>query len=371
MPSPPVVVAAAAAGVGGRRRRHRTTTLAATAAAAADPTIAAAVAPDPAAISAAAGTSSLSRYLDGLTPEQVARFEADGYLALPGFATPDQIKALMARVQQLIDVFDPHAHAKRLSVFSTDEAQAHAKDAYFLDSASEVNFFFEAKAFDDQTGELRMPKALALNKIGHALHDVDPVFRAFLRQNPSFSAVLRSLGFKRPLPVQSMYIFKQPFVGGEVTPHQDSAFLYTDPPSCVGLWLALEDATRHNGCLWALPAVHKQGLARRFRRLPDTNGVGFDGPPAEYDAAQFKPLECTAGTLVLLHGANVHYSAENTSPLSRHSYAMHVVDSAPGFSWAADNWAHRRAGLEWQPLFGDEENTAAAAGSEQEEGQQA
>lgn len=56
-----------------------------------------------------------------------------------------------------------------------------------------------------------------------------------------------------PLHSQSMLIFKQPFVGGEVVPHQDSSFLATAPLSCVGTWLALEDASRHNGCLWALP----------------------------------------------------------------------------------------------------------------------
>lgn len=90
------------------------------------------------------------------------------------------------------------------------------------------------------------------------------------------------------------------------TPHQDSTFLYTDPPSCVGLWLALEDASRSNGCLWGLKGVHKQGPARRFKRLPE-GGVGFDGPAAQYDLSQFEPIECAAGTLVLLHGANVHY----------------------------------------------------------------
>lgn len=88
------------------------------------------------------------------------------------------------------------------------------QDAYFLDSASEINFFFEEKAFNQQ-GQLQMPKALAVNKIGHAMHDMDPVFSAFTRSQP-VSAVLRSLGFQRPLPVQSMYIFKQPSIGGEV-----------------------------------------------------------------------------------------------------------------------------------------------------------
>ena len=48
-------------------------------------------------------------------------------------------------------------------------------------------------------------------------------------------------------------IVQQPKIGGEVRPHQDSTFLRTDPPSVVGLWWALEDATKQNGCLWALP----------------------------------------------------------------------------------------------------------------------
>ena len=59
---------------------------------------------------------------------------------------------------------------------------------------------------------------------------------------------------------------QQPKIGGEVRPHQDSTFLRTDPPSVIGLWWALEDATKQNGCLWALPGAHAQGVARHFIR---------------------------------------------------------------------------------------------------------
>lgn len=71
-------------------------------------------------------------------------------------------------------------------------------------------------------------------------------------------------------------------------PHQDSTFLYTNPMSCIGLWLALEDANKDNGCLWAIKGIHKQGLSRRFKRLPE-GGVGFDGPAATYDLSQVGP----------------------------------------------------------------------------------
>jgi len=58
-----------------------------------------------------------------------------------------------------------------------------------------------------------------------------------------------SIGISSPKLLQSMYIFKQPQIGGEVVCHQDSTFLYTKPESAVGFWVALEDATIENGCL--------------------------------------------------------------------------------------------------------------------------
>jgi hypothetical protein len=57
----------------------------------------------------------------------------------------------------------------------------------------------------------------------------------------------------------------------------------------------------------------------------------------EWDLSQFEPVEVKAGALVLLHGCNVHYSAENTSPVSRHAYSIHVVESA-ATAWSPDNW---------------------------------
>ena len=67
-----------------------------------------------------------------------------------------------------------------------------------------------------------------------------------------------------------MYIFKHKLIGSEVTSHQDSSFLYTTPrPTCLGMWLALEDATLENGCLWARPGSHKEPVRRQFARNPE------------------------------------------------------------------------------------------------------
>ncbi|KAF5835583.1 hypothetical protein DUNSADRAFT_7185 [Dunaliella salina] len=281
-----------------------------------------------------------------LSPEQVQKFKEDGFLVLPSWSSREECGQLKARMDQLLQDFNPEAVR---SIFTTKGDQTAITNEYFLNSSSGISFFLEEKAFDEATGKLKQAKELSVNKVGHALHDLDPTFRAFSRSE-RVASLLASLGYKVPLPVQSMYIFKQPRIGGEVVPHQDSTFLYTEPMTTVGLWWALEDCTKENGCLWAQPGIHKQGLSRRFSIREDKTST-FDKPKVEYDLSRFVPLECPAGSLVLLHGENVHYSAENTSDISRHSYSMHVVEGASPCKYPADNWLQRPQEMPFEPMY--------------------
>jgi phytanoyl-CoA hydroxylase len=268
----------------------------------------------------------------GLTTEQRHRYRRDGFLVLPGFADAPTCDALRRRAYDLIDAFDPDAGK---SVFTTDEQERNT-DAYFLDSGHRVRFFFESEAMDSN-GALTQPKRQAINKIGHALHDLDPEFDRFSRQ-ARLEAIAGDVGMRQPLLLQSMIIVKPPRIGGEVTCHQDATFLATEPPSAMGLWVAVEDATIENGCMYAIPGGHLQGLKRRFRRLADDRVV-FD----ELDSAPFVgdpvPLEAPKGTLILLHGMLPHFSAANRSAVSRMAYTLHLVDGS--CRYLPDNWLRR------------------------------
>jgi phytanoyl-CoA hydroxylase len=147
-----------------------------------------------------------------------------------------------------------------------------------------------------------------------------------------------------PLAVQSMAIFKQPGIGGEVGCHQDACFLYTEPLSVTGFWIALEDATLDNGCLWAQPGGHLDPLRRRFRRKVG-GGTEFEmldarplPPPSELVA-----LPVPAGTLVVLHGLLPHWSGANRSSRRRLAYALHCIEAAA--EYPASNWLRRGPGL--------------------------
>ena len=118
------------------------------------------------------------------------------------------------------------------------------------------------------TASCAQDKALSINKIGHAMHDLDPVFEAF-SYTAELAEVAADIGLADPLALQSMYIFKQPHIGGEVGCHQDATFLYTDPITVTGFWFAIEDATLDNGCLWAQPGGHRGPLRRVFQRAED------------------------------------------------------------------------------------------------------
>lgn len=275
-----------------------------------------------------------------LTAEMQTAYARDGFLLIEDMVTAADCDALRARAEEMVAGFNA---ASVTSIFST-RGQVHGRDRYFQESGDKVRFFFEEEAFDDE-GRLRQDKRLSINKIGHAQHDLDPVFARFSRL-PQLAALAESLGLAQPLLLQSMYIFKQPRIGGEVAWHQDSTFLYTEPLSLVGLWFALEDATLENGCLQAQPGGHLGPLRERWRRDGDGALVmeRLDGTPWPDRGV---PLEAPKGSLIVLHGRLPHGSAANRSDRSRQAYTLHLIDGAA--TYAADNWLQRGPDL---PLRG-------------------
>ena len=276
-----------------------------------------------------------------LSAEQCAAWQRDGCLVLPGFKGADEVRALRERAHAIVQGFEPHGRA---SVFSTRDQARLAADRAFLESARGVHCFFEEEAFDE-AGRLRQPMALSINKIGHALHDLDPVFDAFSR-GPQLAALAHDLGLAEPLIVQSMLIFKQPGIGGEVRWHQDATFLHDAPVSVTGMWFALEDATRDNGCLWVQPGGHCSPLREVFERsgtaqAPRLALRTLDDTPWP-DTSQAVPLEVKAGTLVCLHGLLPHWSAPNRSAHSRQAYSLHAVDARS--RWSSANWLSLEGG---------------------------
>ena len=111
-----------------------------------------------------------------ISEHELKDYDDHGYLVLEEFASETECDELRARAEELVQEFDP---AEVVSIFSTHE-QNRLTDEYFLTSGDKIRFFFEENAFNTD-GTLKYQKEKSINKIGHALHDLDPVFERFSR----------------------------------------------------------------------------------------------------------------------------------------------------------------------------------------------
>lgn len=297
-----------------------------------------------------------------LSPSQLASFHQNGYLVIPDYLSPDELSSLLTETSSLLESFPLDTHPlTQFTTGDTADKSAHVGDDYFLTSGDKIRFFFEPDAFGpsghDGKPTLLKPKERAINKIGHSLHTLSPPFEGVTLSHKN-ADVARSLGFIDPRVLQSMVICKQPSIGGAVPSHRDSEFLYTNPPSAVGWWIALQDASVGNGTLGFYKGSHLGrnggGISRRFVRKSGEGETGTefvvnDGPslPRGMDDGQEggganeedpEILDVKAGSLVLIHGNVLHKSEKNTSPNSRFAYTFHVIEGGEGWVYDERNW---------------------------------
>ena len=281
-----------------------------------------------------------------LDDRQIEQYQRDGFLVIEDFADKAACDDLKAAAIEIVAGFQPTGER---TIFTTTE-QERVSNGEFLASGSGVWCFFEEEAFDE-SGQPRASKELSINKIGHAMHDLDPTFEKF-SYRPELAGVAADIGLADAMALQSMYIFKQPLIGGEVVCHQDSTFLYTDPLTVTGFWFAIEDATLQNGCLWTKPGSHRTSLRKRFKRAGDSDADGtifeeLDASPLP-SPSELIPLEARAGTMVILHGLLPHWSDINRSAVSRHAYSLHCISAAADYpAW---NWLRRPPGMPLRSL---------------------
>jgi len=262
-------------------------------------------------------------------------YAENGYIVIENAIDSSDLESIEGAAGRIVRDFDADKHR---SVFSTQH-QDKDRDLYFIESAEAVHCFLEEDALTED-GKLNRPKERAINKIGHAMHDLVPEFTQFCRL-PQFARVLHDIGFRSPQLWQTMYIFKQPKIGGEVRWHQDASYLIADRPGVVGCWIAIEDASKSNGCLWVQPGGHRSPLREIYEVNPGSpTGVlrPLDDTPWP-DESQAVAVEVPAGSIVMFNDRMPHYSSQNLSDKSRQAFTMHFTEQAS--HWSDVNWLQR------------------------------
>lgn len=123
--------------------------------------------------------------------------------------------------------------------------------------------------------------------------------------------------------MQSMLFIKSEGKPGQPW-HQDEMFIPSRDRSLTASWIALDDATVENGCLWVIPGSHQRGVIYPEREQDDPQFdcslEVYDFPYTDDDAV---PVEIPAGTAVIFNGYLLHRSLQNSG---EHGYRRAVTN---------------------------------------------
>ncbi|WP_281301552.1 MULTISPECIES: phytanoyl-CoA dioxygenase family protein [unclassified Iodidimonas] len=214
------------------------------------------------------------RPTDGLTylsPDQVQQFNEAGYIKLPKALGPEWLQRLMADI---------------------DPIEAGIGDTT-LNLEGGRSFRYKADAI-----------SFARNLVVHSKAVRDLV------TSPLFAAIGHDLIGPDLRLYWDQAVYKKPEKARIFPWHQDNGYTFTDPQPYITCWIALNDATRDNGCPWILPGIHRLGTLIHDSTPDGIRLRGADQPQIE-DTAICVPAK--AGDMVIFSSLTPHKTGANIS----------------------------------------------------------
>jgi phytanoyl-CoA hydroxylase len=240
---------------------------------------------------------------DVLNSAQIANYVKDGYIAIPSVVTPDELNELKT------------------------------------DTLSLARGEYEADGIDPLPAGLDDAAALQRILCIHQPHYVSDLILSYVKHSRIAGILSQITGAHLPYwdgsvkCMQSMLFVKPPGFQGQAW-HQDEIYIPTRDRSLIGAWIAIDDATVDNGCLWIMPGSHRDGYLYEQRD---------HGQPDEFDSAREShgfddsdevPVEVKAGTVVFFNGYLLHRSRRNRSNVYRRVLVNHYMNAWSRLPWS-------------------------------------
>jgi phytanoyl-CoA hydroxylase len=210
--------------------------------------------------------------------EQVAFWNANGYLLLKGVLDADEIASLR-------DDIDRYADAQAAAL------RAQGQQTHDINDADKITF----------TKHIVLKSALA---------------RAFVH-NAAFARVARDLLAEDVRLYWDQAVYKMPEPAREFPWHQDTGYAFTDPQHYLTCWVPLVDATVANGCPWVAPGQHLHGTIAHW--WTDAGWRCLD------DAADAIAIEAEVGDVVCFSSLTPHRTGPNVSDAVRKAYILQFI----------------------------------------------
>ncbi len=184
----------------------------------------------------------------------------------------------------------------------------------------------------------------------HMPHKLSPVMLKYL-SHPAIVDVLTRVISPNVKAMQSMLFIKAAGKPGQAW-HQDEDYIPTRDRSLCGAWVAMDDATVENGCLWIIPGSHKPGVLwpqewhgdERFDCAFESRGFHF----SDEDAI---PVEVRAGAVVFFNGYTLHRSLPNTAPGGfRRCLVNHYMSAESFLPWRLPKQGEQMAMADYRDI---------------------
>ncbi|HIA66253.1 TPA: phytanoyl-CoA dioxygenase family protein [Candidatus Poribacteria bacterium] len=239
-----------------------------------------------------------------LSDNQVQFFIENGYIAVPNLIESDEIEELREDTVHI------------------------ARGGYPCEAVQPVS----ENLSDDQI--------LASILCIHQPHFISPVMKKYVK-HPELCGVLSQITAAH-IPfwdgsvkcMQSMLFVKPSGFQGQSW-HQDEIYIPTRDRSLIGGWIAMDDATVENGCLWVIPGSHRMGYL--YSQKPHDNPEEFDSADLEsygFDETLEVPVEVKAGTVVFFNGYLLHRSRKNRGQTYRRVLVNHYCNAWSLLPWS-------------------------------------
>ena len=244
---------------------------------------------------------------ESLSGEQAARYVEQGFLAVENLFGAPEVDELNADLIKL------------------------ARGGYPCESLQPV------------PGRLSDNEALERILCIHMPHFLSPVIRRYTAHPPMAEVLGRIVGAHlceglwdgAVKCMQSMFFAKPPGKPGQAW-HQDEIYIPTRDRSLCGAWIALDDATVENGCMWVLPGSHRPGVL--YPQKEHGRNDEFDDAPESYgfEADGEIAVEVPAGAVVFFNGYLLHRSRKNRSGGYRRALVNHYMSMQSLLPWLVE-----------------------------------
>jgi phytanoyl-CoA hydroxylase len=238
-----------------------------------------------------------------VSDEQARFFVENGYLVMPDLVTPEEVEEM-----------------RRDTVYL-------ARGGYPCESLQPL----PAEMSDDEA----LRNILCI----HQPHYISPVMEKYVKHPRICGALSRITAAHLPFwdgsvkCMQSMLFVKPPGFQGQAW-HQDEIYIPTRDRSLIGAWIALDDATVENGCLWVLPGSHRPGYLYPQRTHDNPDEFDFAQESFGFDDSGEIPVEVKTGTVVFFNGYLLHRSRKNRSRIYRRVLVNHYMNSWSLLPWS-------------------------------------